>query len=143
MANNNGVPLINGQSYSWGDVVCNMGGVPATGITAIEYADDQDIEDHYGAGRYPVARGYGRIKCSAKITLLKGEVEALMSQAPNGRIQQIAPFDIVVAYLPDSGPIVKHVLKNCQFKKNERKLKEGDMKTEVELEMVISHIKWK
>ncbi|MEG2276675.1 MAG: hypothetical protein RSC80_02410 [Odoribacter sp.] len=139
----NGIPLINGLAYDWGSIVTNIAGVPVTGITAIEYGEDQEVMNNYGAGRYPVSRSKGRITPSAKITLFMQEVEAIQAQALNGRIQDIAPFDIVVCYLPANGQIVNHVIKDCQFKANKRAWKEGDTKQEVELELVVSRIIWK
>lgn len=142
MALSNGIPLINGTMYDWGSITVNIAGVPITGITGVEYSDEQEIEDSWGAGRYPVGRGKGRIKCTAKITLFMQEVIAIQKQALNSRLQDIAPFDIVVVYLPDNGQLVTDVLKNCQFKSNKRTWKEGDMKQEVDLELIISHIIW-
>ncbi len=139
---NNGVPLINGMLYSWADIVVAPNGVPITGITGIEYGDDQEVVNKYGAGRHPVGRAKGRITPSGKITLYQEEVEALQRQAPNGRIQDIAPFDIMVVYIPDSGIITTDKIRNCQFKANNRKWKEGDTGQEVELELVPSHIEW-
>ncbi len=139
---NNGVPLINGMLYSWADIVVAPNGVPITGITGIEYGDEQDVVNKYGAGRHPVGRAKGRITPSGKITLYQEEVEALQRQAPNGRIQDIAPFDIMVVYIPDSGIITTDKIRNCQFKANTRKWKEGDTGQEVELELVPSHIEW-
>jgi hypothetical protein len=52
----NGIPLINGNEYSWGDIACTVAGVVVTGITGIEYDDDQEMAEVYGAGSYPVAR---------------------------------------------------------------------------------------
>ena len=139
---NNGIPLVNGMLYSWADIVCAPNGVPVTGITAIEYGDDQEVVNKYGAGRHPVGRAKGRITPSAKITLYQEEVEAIQRQAPNGRIQDIAPFDIPVTYVPDSGIVTVDIIRNCQFKANTRKWKEGDTGQEVELELVPSHIEW-
>lgn len=129
--------------YDWGSIVTNIAGVPVTGITAVEYGEDQEVVNVHGAGRYPVGRSKGRITPTAKVTLLMQEVEAIQSQTLNGRIQDIAPFDIVVCYLPENGQVVNHVIKNCQFKSNKRTWKEGDTKQEVELELVVSHILWK
>ena len=137
-----GVPLINGVEYSWGDIVSAINGVPLVGITAISYGDSQDVQNNYGAGRHPVSRSKGRITPSAKITLHQSEVIALQSQSPTGRLQDIAPFDITVSYLPDSGIIVTDKVRNCQFKENKRDWKEGDMLQEVELELLPSHIEW-
>ena len=137
-----GVPLINGVEYSWGDIVSAINGVPLVGITAVSYGDSQDVQNNYGAGRHPVSRSKGRITPSAKITLHQSEVIALQSQSPTGRLQDIAPFDITVSYLPDSGIVVTDKIRNCQFKENKRDWKEGDMLQEVELELLPSHIEW-
>lgn len=139
---NNGTPLINGVLYSWADIVLTIGGVPITGITGIEYGEEQDVVNKYGAGRYPVGRAKGRISPSAKITLYQEEVESLQAQSENGRLQDIAAFDIIVTYLPDSGVVATDKIRNCQFKSNSRKWKEGDTGQEVEIELVASHIEW-
>ncbi|MDR0872170.1 MAG: hypothetical protein LBN27_01715 [Prevotellaceae bacterium] len=139
----NGIPLINGVTYSWGDIVTTIAGVPVVGRTAIEYSDDQEVTDNYGAGRYPVSRSKGRITCTGKITLYQEEVQAISANAPNGRLQDIAAFPIVVSYIPtEGGKIIHDKLHNCQFKKNSRAWKEGDTKQEVELELLVSHITW-
>lgn len=139
---NNGIPLINGMLYSWADIVATIGGVPLTGITAIEYGDSQEVTNKYGAGRHPIGRAKGRITPTAKITLYQEEVEALQTQAPNGRIQDLAPFDITITYLPDSGIVKTDKIRNVQFSGNSRKWKEGDTGQEVELELIPSHIEW-
>ena len=131
---NNGIPLINGMLYSWADIVAAISGVPLTGITG--------IVNKYGAGRHPVGRAKGRITPTAKIILYQEEVEAIQAQSPNGRIQDLAPFDITVTYLPDSGIIKTDKIRNVQFSGNSRKWKEGDTGQEVELELVPSHIEW-
>lgn len=142
MAITNGVPLINGVAYGWADIVCLVAGVPVTGITAIDYDDKQEIKDHYGAGRYPASRGKGRITCSAKLTLEMSEVLAIQDKAANGRLQDIAPFNIQISYIPDGGRIVHDVLMDCQFTENARKWKEGDTNQTVELPLLVSCIKW-
>lgn len=138
----NGIPLINGVAYSWGDIVCTIAGIPVTGITAIEYSDSQVVENHYGAGRHPISRSKGRITPTAKITLTMDEVVAIQAQSINGRLQDIAPFDIGITYLPESGMITTDSVRNCQFKENKRGWKEGDTQQEVELELIPSHIEW-
>ena len=139
---NNGIPLVNGILYSWADIVVAITGVPVTGITAVEYGDEQEVVNKYGAGRHPVGRAKGRITPSAKLTLYQEEVEAIQRQAPNGRIQDIAPFDVIVTYIPDSGIVTVDKIRNCQFLKNERKWAEGDTGQTVELDILPSHIEW-
>lgn len=142
MAITNGLPLINGVAYTWGDIVTTIAGVPVTGIVAIEYGDDQEVVNNYGAGRHPISRSKGRITPNAKITLAMDEVVAIQAQSINGRLQDIAPFNITVSYLPESGMIVHDIIRNCQFKTNKRAWKEGDTNQTVELELVPSHIQW-
>lgn len=139
---NNGVPFINGKLYDWADIVTTIAGVPVTGIVAIEYSDDQEVEVKYGAGRYPVGYGKGRIKPTAKITLYQEEVEAIQAQSVNGRLQDIAPFNINVTYMPDSGIVKTDKLRNCMFKNNKRDWKEGDTGKTVELDLLLSNIDW-
>lgn len=139
---NNGVPFINGKLYDWADIVTTIAGVPVTGIVAIEYSDDQEVEVKYGAGRYPVGYGKGRIKPTAKITLYQEEVETIQAQSVNGRLQDIAPFDINVTYMPDSGIVKTDKLRNCMFKNNKRGWKEGDTGKTVELDLLLSNIDW-
>lgn len=139
---NNGIPLVNGMLYSWADIVVLIGGVPVTGITAVEYGDSQEVVNKFGAGRYPVGRAKGRITPSGKLTLYQEEVAALQSQAVNGRIQDLPPFDVIVQYLPDSGIVKTDKIRNCHFSENTRKWKEGDTGQTVELTLVPSHIEW-
>lgn len=138
----NGIPLVNGVEYGWADIVCAINSVPITGITAVSYSDKQDMQNNYGAGRYPVSYSKGRITPSAKLTLYASEVLAIQRQSPNGRIQDIAPFDITVSYLPDNGVIHTDKIRNCRFTENKRDVKEGDMSIPVELEILPSHIEW-
>jgi len=135
-------PLINGYNYSWGNITVNIARVPVVGITSINYAEEQEMEDQYGAGNYPVSRGYGRIKATGDITLHSNEVEALQAAAPGGRLQAIAPFDINVTFIDATGALKTHRLHNCQFKNNARNMNEGDLKFDVKLDLIISHINW-
>lgn len=139
-----GIPHINGVQHSWGNISVNINGVVVTGITAISYKEDQDMEEIYGIGNYPVGRGYGRIKCEGSITLLRSEIEVLRDSVSTHRLQDIAPFIIVVCYIPLNGEkMITHTLRNCQFKNDSLEWKEGDMKNESQLDLMISHIERK
>lgn len=137
-------PLINGVEPSWADLVVNIAGNPVVGITKIDYSDDQVKENIYGAGQTPVSRGYGNITSSGSITLLRSEVEAIRDAAPNGRLGDIAPFDIVVNHIPlNGGRIITHRLLSCEFTKDANSLSQGDVKNETEFPLIIGEIKWK
>lgn len=134
-------PLINGAVHSWANLVVAIAGVPITGISKISYSDDQTIENIYGAGLKPIGRGYGKIEYSGNITLLRSEIEAIRASSDTGRLQDIAPFEIIVQYIPVNGQkIVIHILKDVQFKKDGNEQSEGDTSNYTDLELVIGDI---
>lgn len=135
-------PLINGTAYAWSQVELRIFNQAVAGVVDIKYDDMQQMQDNKGAGEFPVSRGYGNIEAKGTITLEMAEVEALQAAAPQGRINKIPEFDIVVSYLPEGGVIKSHTLHNCRFKGNKRELKSGDMTINVELELQVSHISW-
>ena len=138
------IPEVNGVAYAWVNIQFMVAGVPVTGITAISYKDDQEMEEIYGAGRMPVARGYGRIKAEGSITLLQDEIMAIRAAAaaPSHRLQDIAPFTINVSYIKEGSNIVTDTLHNCQFKTNGVDTKQGDTSIPQQLDLLISHIDW-
>ncbi len=136
------LPLINGKAYEWADIALNILGTQFFGVTSIEYAENQDMKNVMGAGRYANSRTYGQIEATASITLLMSELEALQSVAPFGRIQDIPEFDIPVAYLDDSLTTVRHTLKNVRFTNNMRTSEPGNNAIECKVELILSHIVW-
>lgn len=139
----NGIPLIDGIEYSWADIVLTVAGTPVTGITGIEYSDEQEVVDNYGAGRYAVSRSKGRITNNAKLTMYASEVAALQKKTANGRLQDLSAFDITVSYIPEEGGVVMtDKLRNCQFKANKRSVSEGDTSIKVDLDLAVGHIEW-
>lgn len=137
------IPLINGVSYAWADVIINIMGTTVAGVTAIDYSQEQKKEDQKGAGRFPVARTYGEKTANASITLDTLEVEALATIAPDGDICNLPPFEITVCYLNAAGLLNTHKLKNTEFLKDSRTGKTGDMSMPIELPLIVSHIVFK
>ena len=135
-------PLINGVAYHWASVEVNIFNQAIAGITAIEYDDDQEMQDNYGSGIYPVSRSYGKVKATAKMTLEMAEVVALQKAVPSGRIQDIPEFDVVVTYA-NGLTVVTDVVKNCRFMKNSRASKSGSADgIMVDISLITSHIQW-
>lgn len=138
------VPLINGVEPSWASLKVNIAGLHETAITAIDYSDEQNTENIYGSGQHPIARGYGNITPKASLTLLRSAVEAMRVSSDTGRLQDIAPFDIVVVFVPvNGGSVITHKIRNCQFLVDGVSLKQGDTMNEVVLDMLPSHIEWR
>lgn len=140
------VPLINGKSYEWADIIINILGVPLIGVTQISYDENQKMENIMGAGNRVVSRGYGSYEPTAKITILMEELENFQTAnalSQFGSIQDIPEFDINVMYLDAALVTRKHVLKNCRFMNNKRDVSTGDTSIKCELDLLISHIIWK
>jgi len=135
--------LINGRAYGWADITVAPAGVPLFGIRNLEYTDNQEIDNVYGAGNRPVARSYGRVTYSGSVTLSMEELEKLQKVSPTGRLQDIPEFPVIVSYLPETGPVVVHKLQLCRFKNNGRNVNEGDMSVEAKIDLAIGNIEWK
>lgn len=136
-------PLINGVEPAWANLTVNIAGLPETGITSIDYEDTQEMENVYGAGQRPVGRGYGKIEASATINLLRNAVESIREASPTGRLQDIAPFDIIVMFIPvQGGKMITHRIRNCQFKADKLSVGKDDLKIETDFELLPSHIEW-
>lgn len=143
MAMNNEVPMINGELYGWAQVKLAIAGVYVRNVTAIKYADNQEIVNVYAGGRTAVGYGKGRIECSGEITLLKEEVVSLQSSISNGRIQDIPPFDITVTYLhPQTNKVVTDTLHGCLFTSNDNDVSEGDTSISQTIPLMISSIEY-
>lgn len=141
MAEIQNIPQINGVGYSWGQIVLNILGSPIFGVNAIKYTEAQEIENTYGAGNYPVERGFGAIEFEGSVELHMKELELLQDVAPNGRLQEIPEFDVVVSYLNEQR-VVTHTLKSCRFKNNGRETGQGDTGVATEIEMSVGSIAW-
>lgn len=137
-------PLVNGTRHSWASIRVNVLGRTVEGISAIEYEDKVAKENNYGSGSFPVSRGRGNYEATAKITLHAYEVDAIQKSIGKGnRLMNIPAFDITVSYLEEGNDkLITHVIRNCEFTNNKRGVSQGDTKSEVELELITSHIVW-
>jgi hypothetical protein len=140
MADN--TPLVNGQAYAYADIIVTILGSPVAGITAVNYSDTQEITENYGAGRFPVSRGLGKIESECTMTIDRAELNAILDAAPANRLQNIGEFDITVSYVPLGSAPVTDIIKNCRFKNTPSGGAEGDSSIMSELEIATSHINW-
>lgn len=136
--------LINKFGYmaGWNNVTVNLLGRDLEGITELAYSDETEKENVYGAGGMPVGRGAGNYAAEASITLLREEVVALQKSLPPGsRLQDIAPFDIVVQYEYD-GFIYTDRIRNAEFKGNGVEVKQNDKTISRKYDLIVSHIEY-
>lgn len=132
---------INGIQYGWSDIKFNIGGVLENNVKSIEYATDQDKEEVYGAGKYPIGRGRGRVKTSGKISLGFEAIQRLKEKSPTRNLIDLKPFEIIVSYQPEGGAkIINDVLRNVEFKKDATKWKEGDTSGSEDFDLMIQRV---
>lgn len=136
--------MINGRLHGWNDITMNVGGTPVSGVQAINYKDNQVIDNVYAAGKFPTGRGEGQVSFEGNITLLKEEVDSLVNAIPSGRLQDYPEFPITVVFLPEgSNNFTTHQLLYCRFKNNGIDVKSGDSSVATQIELAIGDIKWK
>ena len=109
-------PMVNGTSYSWSQIELRFSNIvqEITGVTNIDYSEEQKTEFNFGANNRPVSRGYGNVVASASVTLHMDDIEAIRSNIPSGNLGDLGEFDVVISFLhPDSAKIISHTIKNC------------------------------
>jgi len=129
-----------GKLTGWNAVTVNILGRDMEGITAVEYNDEQEIENAYGAGGYPIGETDGNYTPTASLTIFLEENQALLRSIPQGkRIQDIAPFDVNVVY-EVNGRIYTDILRNCRFMNNGRTVQQNDKTMTFQYNLKLSHI---
>jgi hypothetical protein len=131
---------INGHVFSYSDIQFSIVGQLVSGVTAISYESEREKENFYASGSEPHGVTYGQRKYSASITLTKQEMDSLKRSAPNGRLEDIPPFDLPVIYVSDAGSFTRDTLKNFEFTKVGQDYKVGDKGLEAKCEAIISGI---
>jgi|SRR5581483_4073884 len=135
--------LINGLNYSWGDInVMLFGNIPLIGIQSINYSEDQDMENNYGANNFPIGQGVGQFKYAGDIELYKEEIASIIDLAPQNKIQLIPAFDIKVVYGNESQALKVDTLISCRFMNNPFASKAGDKKMVNKIKLLIGNIVW-
>jgi hypothetical protein len=135
------IPLINGQMHQWASIRIMIAGLLLSGITKIDYKDEQEVDEVYGSGENPIGFGKGNISRSGSLTLYAEEVERLVDASPTRRLQDLPLFDIVVSY-QTNGKIHTHTLQNCKFKSNSRSSSQGDKSVSTDLPLFVGNILW-
>lgn len=131
--------LVNGNDYDWSQVTATINGTILNGVKAINYELAREKTNNYGSGSKPVSRGRGRKEFTASLTLDMTEMERIQDGAPNRDITDIAPFDVTVTF-DNTGKVITHILRNCEFMNNPRALEEGSTGFEIEVDLLPAEI---
>lgn len=138
------ITIINkfGTMAGWNSVTVRILGRDIVGIRKVAYKDEQEMENEYGAGEFVIGQSKGNYKASASIELTIEEKLALQTALPRGkRLQDIAPFAIVVAYEYEN-VIYKDIIQNCIIMDNGVDVKQNDKTIATEHNLLTTHIDW-
>lgn len=132
-----------GRLTGWNNVRAAAMGRTFEGITEIAYDDEVEKDVAPGAGRMPVGTEEKGYKATGSITLYKEESDILERSIPRGkRFQDIAPFDIIVAYMSKDGSIMTDILRQCEFVKRGVETKTGEGKIAYKYDLLVPYIDW-
>ena len=137
--------MVNGTSYSWSQIELRFSNIvqEITGVTNIDYSEEQKAEFNFGANNRPVSRGFGNVVASASVTLHMDDIEAIRSNIPSGNLGDLGEFDVVISFLhPDSAKIISHTIKNCYINENGVSVGQDDTIIEKQLNLNPSHVLW-
>lgn len=132
-----------GKLTGWNSVTLRLFGRDVVGIRRIQYSDEQQIENAYGAGKMPVGEEEGNYSATAAIDLLNEEVFAIQNALPAGmRMQDIPNFDIVVSYEYGATGALRRtdIIHNCRFTNNGLEVNQGDGSIVRSFTLKVSHI---
>ena len=134
------IPLINGKSYDWAQIIVTVAGSPKAECRAISYKATQEKQNNYGQGANPTSRGRGRKTYEGSLTLSLVDLEALRDVSPNRDILDLPMFTITVTWAGADLIPLNHVLKNVDFTEDDITAAEGDMGLSVEIPFIFSHV---
>jgi hypothetical protein len=134
------IPLVNGIANSWNNITCIIAGTPIIGITNIEWNYKQAKDLNYGAGAYPVSRGYGKKEYSGSIEIYYETLKAIEAIAPLNDITNIPMFDIVVTFAGVGIIPNVVVLKACEFMEMPFAVTQGDTKISIKIPLSVAYV---
>jgi len=137
----NNQPLINGEAYAFAQVAIVIRGQRIYGVTSVDYTQEENKGHNFGPGRYPVSRGYGEVDSNGNMDLDQDAVVKLTDMAPNRKLFDMDPFDVVVTYR-NQKRIVVDVLRECEFNNHNRSSSQGDTRNNSGFPLIIADIDW-
>lgn len=133
-------PLINGEAYSFGQIIVNVLGVPIVGVRSISYRSEQEKTNNYAQGNNPISRGRGQKTVTGSIEIEMADILALRSAVGgDGSLLDLPFFDVVVTWANAQGPFTD-VIKNVDFTTDGPESEQGTTQQTVVLDFIASHV---
>lgn len=135
----NNVALVEGVAYTFTQCAIVIRGQRIWGVTSIEYGLEQNKANNFGPGKFPVSRGHGEIDGSGSLDLDQDTVVKLTDMAPNRRLPDLEPFEIVVTY-KNQKRLVVDTLHQCEFNDHGVSSSQGDTRNNRPFPIIIADI---
>lgn len=136
------VPLINGRSFDFSQLIPVYLGVPLVSLSNISYEETQEKTNNFGTGNRPISRGHAAIDATGSMELAMNDIEALREVAPEGSLLLLPADDFILTF-GNPQNIQTHVLKNLEFINDGVSGAQGDTDLKMTLNFVISHVKYR
>ncbi len=118
--------MINSRNYSWSEVFIRIAGMLSLSIEGVRFEWRQEKEFVYGAGNNPHDIKSGNAEGRGDLTLQQSDYERLLDIIPTGKITDLPPFNIEVAFVNEFGKMVNYSLIFCAFEGAELALNQND-----------------
>ena len=126
--------MINGEYYTWENIILALPSGPAVNIVNIEYSDAMNKEPIYGQSNAPRGVGRGQWTGEGTITVKREELAIILAYAlAVGKAFFKLNFPITVSFLNEGSGLQVDKLKGCEF--TERSLSIAADATSVEVEL--------
>lgn len=137
-------PLINGTRPDWAQTFISIDGADdEIGIKELNYSDENEAGEVYGAGSFKIGDTLGTYKAEGSMTLYKDEAADFINSLGNGFYTK--KFNIIVSYLTMMGDTEQYVtdtLVGCRIKKVDASNSQGTDPTAVKFDLSFFRIKW-
>ena len=131
---------INGNMYSWADVVITFAGVPLSTVTSLSYSENPNKENVYGSGGQPIGKGRGNTEYEASITIAMDELRDLAKSPPTGSLSDVPDGTLTVTVLGIQP--FSNALLGCSFNQVSVGASQGDTSIGVDVDLLIGGIDW-
>lgn len=92
-----------------------IGGVAADGVKNIEWNNDQEKSNNYGAGKKPYSRSRKTVTYEGSMTMYFRQKMELIRAAGVSSLNELAPTDVIFMARTAEGELVKFTLKDLEF----------------------------
>jgi hypothetical protein len=136
--------VLQGSAISWASVRIPIFNTLPDGILGISYKRTQQMQNEYGQGTEPYQRSYGQREYEASITVTMELLKSIIGASPNNDPSKIPPFSIPIIFVDAQTEIPTgfiDTLTSAQIMGDGFDSKAGDMRTEIELPLIIGGIK--